>query len=170
MSKGPSAKDPRYRPFRAAMYTLYMVLVAVISVPIVVNVTRSVIAMTPSPKPDTEPTLTVRECLDIAEGLWRELDDHRKSLTEQPIARRADDAWTLFRVNWLQRKRDAESRCALRSRSRADLNTAYRRLERVMELYTIHATQYAGEIGASVDALRTAMERARKDPAAGRLP
>ena len=151
------------------MYAVYLTAVGIISLLIIVSVVRSVTAMSPSRKDAREPTLTPRECLDRADGMWRELEQHRKALTDQPSARRADDDWSQFRVKWLQQKRDAEAQCALQSKSRASLAHVYSRLERVMDLYTIHATQYAGEIGTTVDDLRESMEAAKKDPAAGRL-
>ncbi len=156
-------QDPRYRPFRVAMYAIYLTAVGIISVLIVNSVVRSVLRMTPTHKPPAAQTLTVQECLDIADGLWSELDRERRALTDQNAAHLADDHWSEFRVQWLERKRDAESKCALDSRNRAPLKDVYKRLERVMDLYTIHATQYAGEIGLSVDALRESMKAARED-------
>ncbi len=155
-------KDPRYRPFRAAMYAIYLTAVGIISVLLVNSVLRSVLRMTPAHKPPAEQTLTVPECLDLAGGLWGDLEGERRTLTDQKIAHLADDHWSGFRIQWLERKRDAESRCALESRNRATLKTVYGRLEKVMDLYTIHATQYAGEIGLSVDALRASMKAARE--------
>jgi hypothetical protein len=156
-------RDPRYRPFRVAMYAIYLTAVGIISLLVVNSVLRSVIRMTPAHKPPAEHTLTARECLDAADELWGQMERERRGLTEQKVAHLADDHWSEFRVSWLERKRDLESKCALESRNREPLKKVYARLERVMDLYTIHATQYAGEIGLSVDALRESMKVARED-------
>lgn len=164
-------KDPRFRGYRIAMYAVYLTLVGTISLLVINSVVRSVIQMSPARPPAAEPTLTVRECLDSAERLFRDLEESRRRLTDQPHARTADDAWGQFRVQWLSRKREQEARCALESRSRRPVRDVYARLERVMDLYTIHATQYAGEIGFTVDALKDTLRSAREDAsAAGRLP
>jgi hypothetical protein len=46
----------------------------------------------------------------------------------------------------------------------------FQRLEQVQDHYTIHAVQYAGEVGGAVDSLQDAFSAARNNPAAGRLP
>lgn len=163
-------KDPRFRGFRIAMYAVYLTLVGTISLLVINSVVRSVISMSPSRPESTDTVLTVRECLDLADDMFRDIEDHRRRLTDQPSARRADDAWGQFRVKWLSRKRETEAKCALESRSRAPVRDVYDRLERVMDLYTIHATQYAGEIGFKVDELKESMRAAREDASAGRLP
>ncbi len=153
------------------MYALYMGAVSLISILIIISVVRSVVAMSPGRPPTPEKVLTVRECLDAADTLFREVEEHRRKLTDQPSARKADEAWGRFRVDWLSRKRQTESNCALESRSRTQVQKVYGRLERVMDLYTIHATQYAGEIGLTVDELKESIKTAREDVAsAGRLP
>lgn len=163
-------KDPRFRGFRIAMYAVYLTLVGIISVLVINSVVRSVISMTPSRRGDTDTVLTVRECLDLADSMFRDIEDHRRRLTDQPSARKADEAWGQFRVKWLSHKRDTEVKCALESSSRKPVRAVYDRLERVMDLYTIHATQYAGEIGFKVDELKESMREAREDAAAGKLP
>jgi hypothetical protein len=159
----PNPKDPRYRPFRIAMYAVYLTAVGIISLLIVISVVRSVAAMTPSRPPPAKQVLSVQECLDRADDLWNQLETRRRKLTDEKSARHADEAWGEFRVQWLEKKRDAESRCDLDSRDRQALSKAYGRLERVMDLYTIHATQYAGEIGLVVDELRASIHDAEED-------
>ena len=170
MSVSAPAKDPRYRRFRAAAYGLYIALVSAFSLMIIVSVTRSIAAMTPPRLPAAEPTLTVRECLDGAQTLWRELEREREALVNLSPARNVDQEWMLFRTQWLRQMRERESHCALGARDRASVKAVYSRLEQVLDLYTIHAVQYAGEVGGAVDNLHEAFEVARSSPAAGRLP
>ncbi|HLL54868.1 MAG TPA: hypothetical protein VK447_15040 [Myxococcaceae bacterium] len=165
-----SPLDPRLRPFRVAAYAFYLVVVSVFCLFIIFSVFRSVYAMSPSRKPSSAETLTVRECLDGAEALWRELDDHRRELSTRAPARRADQEWTGFRVGWLNRLRELESRCAVESQGRAPIRVVFERLDGLMDLYTTHAVQFAGAVGGPVDAFRESLQEARRDPAAGRFP
>jgi hypothetical protein len=164
------AKDPRFRRYRAAAYGLYIALVSAFSLMLIVSVVRSIRAMTPPQLPPAEPTLSVRECLDGAQALWRELEREREALVNLSPARSVDQEWMVFRTGWLKQLRERESHCALESRERGQVKVVYRRLEQVLDLYTIHAVQYAGEVGGAVDGLHDAFEAARRSPAAGRLP
>ena len=165
-------KDPRFRPFRAAAYGVHILVSALFSLWIIVNVTGSVAAMTPERPPPAEPdeVLSFKECLDTAQALWTELETQRETLVRNAPARSVDQEWLRFRNGWLRRVRERESRCALKSRERAALRTVFERLEEVQDLYTIHAVQYAGEVGGAVEALQAAFDAARRNSAAGRLP
>ena len=170
MSEPDPRKDSRYRPFRAAAYGIYIAVVVAFCLAITISVSRSVAAMTPARKPAAEPVLSYRECLDAAGELWSQLDIEREKLVRTTPARKVDKQWMDFRTTWMQRLRDREAQCALESRDRVSLKDVYRRLEEVQDLYTMHAVQYAGEVGGAVDALQAALSTARKNPAAGRLP
>jgi hypothetical protein len=163
-------KDARFRPFRAAAYGLHIAVSTVLSLWIIVSVGQSVASMTPEQLPAAEPALSFRECLDAAQGLWAELERERETLVRTEPASDMDQKWMRFRTAWLTRLREQESRCALGSRERAQLRAVFQRLERVQDLYAIHAVQYAGEVGGAVDSLQDAFSTARKNPAAGRLP
>jgi hypothetical protein len=169
VSEPDPRKDPRYRPFRAAAYGLYIAVVSVFCLFIIVSVTRSVASMTPELKPPVEPVLSYRECLDAAEQLWSQLEAEREKLVRTTPAREVDRQWMAFRVQWMGRLRDREAQCALGSRDRVDLKELYHQLEEIQDLYTIHAVQYAGEVGGVVDTLRGAFSAARKNEAAGRF-
>jgi hypothetical protein len=165
-------KDPRFRTFRAAAYGVHIAVSTLFCLWLIVNVSHSVAAMTPEKLPPAEPAqvLSTRECVDAAQALWTELEDKRETLVRNVPARSVDQEWMRFRTAWLQRVRERESRCAITSRDRTELRTVFERLEEVQDLYTIHAVQYAGEVGGAVDALQAAFDAARRSPAAGRLP
>ncbi|HEX8822924.1 MAG TPA: hypothetical protein VF794_23555 [Archangium sp.] len=169
MSEPDPRKDPRYRPFRAAAYGLYIAVVVAFCLAITISVTRSVAAMTPEKKPLSEPVLSYRECLDAADELWSRLESERERLVRTTPASKVDRQWMDFRTTWFQRLREREAQCALGSRDRVDLKEVYLQLEKVADLYTIHAVQYAGEVGSVVDALHGAFSTARKNEAAGRF-
>ena len=166
----PDPKEPRYRPFRAAAYGLHIALSTVFCLWLIVNVGRSVAAMTPERLPAAPQLLSYRECLDAAQTLWTDLEREREALVRTLPAREVDQEWMRLRTAWLTRLRAREAECGLKSRDRAQLLAVYQRLENVLDLYTIHAVQYAGEVGGGVDTLRAAFDTARKNPAAGKLP
>lgn len=172
MSDVDPRKDPRFRPFRAAAYGIYIFVTALFSLWLIVNVSRSVGEMTPAKLPPAEgdQVLSFRECVDAAQALWKDLETHRETLVRKVPARSVDQEWMRIRTAWLQQLRERESRCALNSRERTELRTVFQRLEEVQDLYTIHAVQYAGEVGGAVDALQAAFDAARRNSASGRLP
>jgi hypothetical protein len=170
VSETDPRKDPRYRSFRAAAYGLHISLSTVFCLWLIVNVGRSVAAMTPEPKPTSERLLSYRECLDTAQTLWTDLERSREQLVRTQPARDVDQEWMRLRTAWLERLRTSEAECGLKSRDRAPLKAVYERLENVLDLYTIHAVQYAGEVGGGVDALQAAFATARQNPSAGKLP
>src|SRR5262249_51169454 len=123
-----------------------------------VSVIRSVLAMTPDHRSATTPTMSAGECLEKARELWTDLDDHRKAMSAQIEVRRGGaDLWSQFRVGWLKRHRAAEEACAVDLPGRENLKAVFKRLDQTMDLYTTHATQYAGEVGPTVDALKAAL-------------
>jgi hypothetical protein len=171
--KSARTQDPRYRPFRIGAYAFYLAVVSAFSLLVIRSVVTSVLAMSPSARPEAEVTLSTRECLQRAEALFQELEQERAKLTTGTFpASRTDDQWVRFRVEWMERYRDAESRCGLQSRApdRVRLRKVFDRLSRVMDLFTTAAVQYAGEIGGAVDEVRASLEEARRDPTAGQLP
>lgn len=172
MSDVDPRKDPRFRPFRAAAYGVHIGVSTIFCLWLIVNVSRSVAAMTPEKLPPAEPeqVLSFRECIEAAQTLWTDLENKRETLVRDMPARNVDQEWMPFRTSWLQRLRERESRCAIDSRERTELRTVFKRLEEVEDLYTIHAVQYAGEVGGAVDALQAAFDAARRNSAAGRLP
>ncbi len=130
---------------------------------VIVNVVRSVMVMNPGKRAPAAMTLTVRECLDGAERLWRELDAQRQGMGSTVPARNVDQEWSRFRAKWMDQFRDIESRCALDSRSRASLKSVYHRLDHIQDLYQTHAVQFAGEIGGAIDGYRAAVQAVKKE-------
>ncbi len=148
----PQPKDPRFRPFRIASWAFYLLLTVVFSVAITVNVVRSTLAMTPDrPPPSTEP-LDPGACLSTARALWTELDAQRRTMSEAAKVRSVDVSWTRFRIDWLQRAHETESRCT-QGGQRVAQKKIFRELDALMDLYTTHAVQFAGEIGPTIDEL-----------------
>jgi hypothetical protein len=161
-------KDPRFRSFRAAAYGVHILVSTVFCLWLIVNVSRSVAAMTPEKRPHAagDQVLSFSQCVDGAQRLWTELESKRETLVRNTPARSVDQEWIRFRTGWLERLRDHESRCP----EHPQLRTLIQRIEEVQDLYTIHAVQYAGEVGGAVDALQAAFDAARRNSAAERAP
>jgi hypothetical protein len=165
----PDPRDPRFLAYRGAMWGLFIAVSSVVALVISVSVVRSVWATSPAPLPPSERTLTVKECLDAAEGLWKELDGRRQALSSASPVKSSEPEWYQFRVDWLHRYREAEAHCALDSHSRPALKVVFGKLDDLVDAYTTSAVQYTGQVGSSVDGFRKALAEARADPSAGRF-
>jgi hypothetical protein len=158
------AGDARYRPFRAAAWIGYVGLVTLFGLTVTVGVTRSVFRMTPS-RPTPSPTpLGVSECFERERQLWAELDAQRRALSSAPEVRKVDVEWTAWRQGWVTRQREAEADCAVDQPGREELKTVFAKLTKLMDLYTTHAVQFAGEIGPTLDALKATLRPAGPSP------
>jgi hypothetical protein len=154
--------DPRYRPFRVAAYALYLAVVGWFSILLTVSVARSVLAMTPRRDPVQTPTLDTGTCVARAAALLDEMDARRQAITSSPAVSQAAVDWTAWRVEWLNRLRQAESSCGVGSPDRTELAGLFRQLEHLEDLYTTSAVQTSGEIGPALDRFRRALDAARQ--------
>lgn len=162
MKAGERRGDP-LRRFRIGTYAVYLVVVGGFCLSILVSLVRSVSQMTPRHSAAREAVLSPRECVGRVETLWQELEDRRKALTSRPPASEADNAWAEFRVQWMERHREAEATCGVDSPGRQSLRALFRRLDKAMDLYTTHAVQYAGEVGPTADAFSRELATARSE-------
>lgn len=144
------------------MYALHIAVAAVFAVFVSVGVIRSVVEMSPRAVGSPGALLPPRQCVAELEGLWRVLDEERKEFTRSQPARSVDEEFSHFRVEWLRRFRELEGRCVADTAERRPLREVFGRMERVIDLYTTHAVQYAGEVGPAVDALLAAIAEARR--------
>jgi hypothetical protein len=151
--------DARYRPFRAAVWVVYIGITAVIGGLVTIGVTKSVWSMTPKVHSSGGPLLTPSECVHRARSLYAELDSKRQALSSAPEVRKADQEWTQFRMGWLSQLRDAEGACGIDEPGREGLKKVYEQLDKLMDLYTTHAVQFAGEVGPTLDALKASLRQ-----------
>lgn len=152
-------QDVRFRRFRAVSLAVYLVFTIGFSSLVTVSVFRSVFAMSPKP-PAVAQALSMQECAAKARSLFDELDGHRRNLSQQPEVVSSDLRWSRFRLDWLTRTRQVEAQCSLHEASREKLKIAFRELDHLLDLFTVHAVQFAGEIGPSLDATRRALDAA----------
>jgi hypothetical protein len=161
-SLNTTPRDSRLRRFRTAAYAVHLMIITVFIGLMALSVIRSVSRMTPPRQRSSKSTLSRQLCADKAEAYWRELDGHRQNLTQQFRAQRSDLQWLAFRLDWLRRLRQSEMECAIDAADRVVIKDLFKRLERLMDLYTTHAVQFAGEIGGTVDDFRGHLAAARK--------
>ena len=161
MARSTAARDPRYRPFRVAVIAIYLVVVSTFSLLVTVSVARSVRAMSPRREPVRTATLPPEACVGRASALLDELEARRRELTGITPASRTDVSWMSFRVEWLERVRQAERSCGVDAPDRKGLAELFAQLEHLEDLYTTSAVQYAGEIGPALDRFHRMVARAR---------
>ena len=169
MSDVDPRKDPRFRPFRAAAYGVHILVSAIFCLWIIVNVSRSVAAMTPERLP---PAGRIR-CSPSGSAwmarrpLWTDLETQRETLVRTAPASSVDQEWMRFRTAGCSACASARAGVLSSPASEQSCARCIQRLEEVQDLYTIHAVQYAGEVGGAVDALQAAFDAARRSSAAG---
>ncbi|HMK74029.1 MAG TPA: hypothetical protein VK454_11865 [Myxococcaceae bacterium] len=154
-------RNARYRPFRTVAFGAYLAVVTAFCWLVVVSVVRSVLEMTPRRPLDVSERLEVQECAARALDLYEELEARRQGLSAVKPAAEASHQWTDFRVEWLNRLRQAEASCEVDAKGRENVARVFRRLENLEDLYTTSAVQYSGEMGPAVDGFRAALRRLR---------
>jgi hypothetical protein len=168
------ARDPRFRPFRIALWVVYLTVVA-----LAIGVTiRSVVKnLRGPPRPSaTLPTrAAVRVCLGELEALHREQGERAwrlgSELAEGPEAVRR---WQVWSKEWEQRLDDLTDRCRLDAEDyagRAELAAARNAIRQVHRAYTLQVNRFAQDDAnlarAAADALKAA-HAALAPTAAGR--
>jgi hypothetical protein len=150
-------KDPRFARYRLAALALYLVLTIGFSGLIIISVFRSVAAMSPK-APAAAQSLSERACATQARAMYDELDTKRRTISTEPNVATSDLRWSEFRLDWLTRVRQLEAQCDLQDPSREKLKHVFKQLDHVLDLFTVQAVQFAGEIGPSLDAIRSSLE------------
>jgi hypothetical protein len=90
--------------------------------------------------------------------MYDELDTKRRTISTEPNVATSDLRWSEFRLDWLTRVRQLEAQCDLQDPSREKLKHVFKQLDHVLDLFTVQAVQFAGEIGPSLDAIRSSLE------------
>jgi hypothetical protein len=107
------ARDPRYRPFRIALWVVYLTVVA-ISIGLTIRGVVRNLRGAPRPSATLPTRTTVRVCLSELEGLNREQHEQTWRLGSD-LASGADavDRWSIWSRKWEQRIEDLADRCRL---------------------------------------------------------
>jgi hypothetical protein len=145
-----------------AVLGVYLAVVSLFCILITASVVRSVRAMSPRREPVRTATLDEDACAGRAGELFEELEEHRRTLSGLTPATGSDARWMSFRVEWLDRVRQAERSCGVDAPDRGDLGALFRQLEHLEDLYTTSAVQYSGEVGPTLDRFHRMLTRARE--------
>lgn len=150
-------KDPRFRPFRALSWGVYLFVTVGFCFVIIYNVLSSAATMTPRRVGEAKEQRAEVECRSGLMTLFADMDSQRQALAAARPVRSVDLQWTKFRLPWLEQLRDLESHCTKAQGASPELAKAFVRLDKLMDLYTTHAVQFAGEVGPTLDAYVSAV-------------
>jgi hypothetical protein len=108
------ARDPRYRPYRVALWALYFVLIAVASGATIVSIVRHLRGPHRTAATATLPTrAALRVCVTELEALNREQNVRAWKLGEEIAHEDAIARWDVWSKEWEQRVEDLAERCRL---------------------------------------------------------
>jgi hypothetical protein len=144
------ARDPRLRPFRIALWVVYLTVVAV-AIGLTVRSVATNLRGPPRPSATLPTRAAVRVCLTELEALNREQHEHAWKLGSaldeggDPVRR-----WQAWSRDWEQRLDDLSSRCRLdvddhAFPGRGELAGARDAVQRVHRAYTLQVNRFAQE-------------------------
>jgi hypothetical protein len=144
------ARDPRFRPFRIALWVVYLAVVAVAVVLTIRSVVKS-LRGPPRPSATLPSRAAVRVCLVELEGLNREQNERAWKLgSDQAEGSDPVRRWQVWSREWEERLDDLSSRCRLDTEGegfpgRGELASARDAVLRVHRGYTLQVNRFAQE-------------------------
>jgi hypothetical protein len=163
-------RDPRYRPFRIALWTVYLLVVGV-SIGLAV---RSIVKnLRAPPRPVAEGVLptraALRVCVNELEALHREQSHRAWRLADDVGEADAVARWNVWAREWEQRVHDLAERCRLDADhpdpqgfgGRAELAQARDAVLAVHRAYTAQVNRFAQEEAVLVRSAAVALRDAR---------
>jgi hypothetical protein len=169
------ARDPRYRPFRMALWAVYLAIVAV-SIALTIRSVVKNLRGPPRPSATLPTRTTVRVCLGELEALNREQHERAWRIgTDLASGSDAIARYTAWSLEWERRLDDLADRCRLdvedpESKAfpeRRELASARDAVLRLHRAYTLQVNRFGKDdvelARAAEDALRSA--RAAMSPA-----
>lgn len=162
MSAPATKPDARFRPFRAASWAFYLFVAVGYSALVIYSVTKSVFEMSPD-RPVVAADKPVAACVAGLRAAFDDLET-RRHLLGASRAVDADQDWLTFRNGWMKGFRQLEAECTLDEAGREALKASFAKLERVMDLSTVQATQVASQLGPSLETFRAGLAELEKQP------
>jgi len=165
-------RDPRYRPYRIAVWILYFTAIAVLVGLFVTSIARN-LASHPRRREGTGdsalPTrASLRVCMDDLDALYREQNERAWALGSRFEGRNPLAAWSDWAPRWEERVDDVADRCALDSTAgewapeRADMAAARDAMLALHRAYTAQVNRFAEEHADLARAAAEAMVHARE--------
>lgn len=113
----PPARDPRYRPFRLALWAIYFTVLAIALSLVITSIVRHLRGPHRPPVTGALPTrAAVRVCVSELEALQHEQNLRAWRLAEEIGEHDAIQRWDVWARDWEQRMDDLADRCRLDAR------------------------------------------------------
>ncbi len=163
-------RDPRYRPFRLALWAVYFVALALALVVILSSIVKHLRGPDRPPPTGALPTrAALRVCVNELEALQREQNQRAWKLAEEVGTEGALPRFEAWSRDWEQRVADLSDRCRLDASDpdpqgfggRADLARARDAVLELHRAYRAQVNRFAGDEAKAHDAA-VALERAKE--------
>lgn len=164
-------RDPRLKPYRAAMWTVYFAVVLLGMGLVTVSVGKSLRGPARPPRADGAlPTrAALRMCLTDLELLYREQNQRAWTLASDLEAKDPLAAWNVWAREWERRVGDLAERCRLEDASgedavaRSELAAARDALLALHRAYAAQVLRFQQEHGDLAQAAAEALAHAREE-------
>jgi hypothetical protein len=166
----PVPRDPRYRPFRIALWTIYLLVVGVSIGLAVRSIVKSLRAPPRAVSTGSLPTrAALRVCVNELEALHREQSERAWRLGAELAEGSGVQRWQLWARGWEQRVQDLGARCRLGADDpdpqgfggREELARARDAVLAVHRVYAAQVNRFAQDEAAVARAATLALKEAR---------
>ncbi len=164
-------RDPRYRPFRLALWTLYFAALALALVVLLSSIVQHLRGPHRTPHTGALPTrAALRVCVVELEALHREQNARAWRLADEMGSADAVPRWETWARDWEQRVDDLADRCRLDARDpdpqgfggRGELGRARDAVLALHRAYRAQVNRFAQEEESLARSAAVALERARE--------
>ena len=164
------ARDPRYRPFRIALWVVYLVVVAVSAGLAIRSIVKNLRAPHRPAAVGVLPTrAAMRVCVNELEALHREQNERAWRLGDEIAEGEPVDRWQKWSRDWEQRVDDLADRCRLDASDpdpqgfggRVELAHARDAVLALHRVYAAQVTRFAQQDAELARAAADALEAAR---------
>jgi hypothetical protein len=164
------ARDPRYRPYRFALWALYFALIAIAAGVVVASVARNLRGPHRPQRTGALPTrAALRVCVTELEALAREQNARAWRLGEEIGHEDAIARWDVWSKDWEQRVEDLADRCRLEAEDpdpqgfggRAEIARARDAILALHRAYRAQVNRFAQEDAELARAAADALQEAR---------
>lgn len=164
------ARDPRYRPFRMALWAIYLFLVGVSSFVAIRSIVKNLSGPAhPVAEGELPTRAALRVCVAELEALHREQNERAWRLGTDAGEGDAVHRWQVWSREWEQRVRDLAERCRLDAPAppreefggREELAKARDAVLAVHRAYAVQVSRFAQEEATLAHAAATALREAR---------
>jgi hypothetical protein len=170
-SAAVAPRDPRYRPFRTALWALYFAAIVLALAILVTSIVRHLRGPHRPPLTGALPTRAIlRVCVTELEGLQREQNARAWRLGEEIGTEGAIARWEAWARDWEQRVADLSDRCRLDASEpdpqgfggRAELARARDAVRELHRAYRAQVNRFAQDEVSAARAAAVALEQAQE--------